>query len=64
HKTTLTPHQYVERVIAGRLIDSTLSFQLHNDFKVRGLLRDYLEDEASGNWATLIVWENPAVATA
>ena len=57
HKQTLTPQQYVDRVVAGELFDSTLSFQLRNGFEVRGLLQGYLEDEASDNWATLIVWE-------
>ena len=23
------------------------------------LIEDYIEDEASDNWSTLIVWENP-----
>ena len=49
----------MDRVIAGELRDATLSVQLRNGFEVRGLLRDYLEDSASDNWATLLVWENP-----
>jgi len=59
HKATLTPHEYVEKVVAGELYDSTLSFQLKHGFEVRGLLENYIEDEASDNWSTLIVWENP-----
>lgn len=58
HKTTLTPHEYVERVVAGEIFDSTLSFQLHNGFRVRGLLQGYIEDSASDDWATLIEWVN------
>jgi len=50
--------EYVERVVAGELTDPTLSFQLKMGFTVRGMLEDYLEDSASDNWATLIVWEN------
>lgn len=50
---------YVAEVVAGRLFDPTLSFQLKEGFVVRGLLPDYLKDSASDNWATLIVWENP-----
>jgi hypothetical protein len=49
---------YVAAVVAGELFDPTLSFQLKEGFTVRGLLPDYLEDSASDNWATLIVWEN------
>ena len=56
----LSVHDYVERVLAGELFDPTLSFQLKNGFTVRGLLENYLEDEASDNWATLIVWEPEA----
>ena len=59
HKQELTVQQYVDKVVAGELRDNTLSFQLGRGFAVRGLLRDYIEDAASDNWATLIVWENP-----
>ena len=57
HKGELSVPEYVEKVIAGELFDPTLSFQLKNGFVVKGLLEGYLEDEASDNWATLIVWE-------
>ena len=56
----MTPRQYVDQVVAGALYDSTLSFQLGRGFAVRGLLEDYIEDDASDNWATLIVWLNPS----
>ena len=59
YKARLSSQEYVERVIAGELRDPTLSMQLRNGFEVRGLLRDYFEDSASDNWATLLVWENP-----
>ena len=58
YKQTMTPHEYVTKVIAGELYDSTLSFQLKMGFRVRGLLQNYLEDSASDNWATLIEWLN------
>lgn len=48
---------YVDRVVAGELYDPTLTFQLENGFEVRGLLENYLADEADDGWATLIVWE-------
>jgi len=60
YKASMSPHEYVNKVVAGKISDSTLSFQLRHGFEVRGLLEDYIEDEASDNWATLIVWENPA----
>jgi GNAT superfamily N-acetyltransferase len=60
YKGQLSVHDYVAKVVAGELSDPTLSFQLRNGFRVRGLLPGYLEDSASEGWATLIVWENPA----
>ncbi|HRW08005.1 MAG TPA: GNAT family N-acetyltransferase [Caldilineaceae bacterium] len=59
HKSTLSVQAYVDRVVAGELFDPTLSFQLRSGFRVRGLIRDYIEDSASDNWATLIEWVNP-----
>lgn len=59
-KSWMTAHDYVDRVVSGELTDPTLSFQLNNGFEVRGLLENYLEDEADDGWATLIVWEAPS----
>jgi GNAT superfamily N-acetyltransferase len=58
YKANMPPDEYVERVIAGTLRDSTLSFQLAMGFQ-GNLLPDYIEDSASDNWATLIEWVNP-----
>lgn len=57
YKSTMSAHQYVEKVVAGELHDPTLTFQIGNGFEVRGLLENYLEDEADDGWAALIVWE-------
>lgn len=59
HKHRLSPEEYVEQVVSGELHDSTLSMQLRHGFEVRGLLPDYIQDSASDNYATLIVWDNP-----
>jgi ribosomal protein S18 acetylase RimI-like enzyme len=59
HKSDMGVHDYVDRVVSGQVHDPTLSFQLANGFEVKGLLENYLEDEADDGWATLIVWENP-----
>ena len=59
HRGKLTVQEYVDKVVAGKLFDATLSFQLKNGFEVQGLLENYLKDAASDNWATLIVWDNP-----
>ena len=59
HKHAMSVHAYVAKVMAGEILDPTLSFQLKEGFVVRGLLENYLEDSASDNWAVLIVWSNP-----
>ncbi|MCB9138452.1 MAG: GNAT family N-acetyltransferase [Caldilineaceae bacterium] len=59
-KQEMSVHAYVDKVIAGELYDPTLSFQLRMGFRVHSLLQDYLEDSASDNWSTLIVWDAQA----
>jgi len=59
HKHEMSAAEYVARVAAGSLYDSTLSFQLQNGFEVRGVLANYIRDDAIDGWAALIVWENP-----
>lgn len=58
HKSTMLIDDYVSKVVAEELFDPTLSFQLANGFEVRGLLENYVDDEADDGWAALIVWEN------
>lgn len=60
HKAALSVQEYVDAVVAGRLDDPTLTFQRKMGFEVWGLLEEYIDDSASDNWSTLIVWENPA----
>jgi len=62
HKHSLSAREYVDLVAAGDLYDRTLTFQLENGFAVRGVLENYLDDEANDGWAALIVWENEEVA--
>ena len=59
YKDKLSVQEYVDKVIAGEIFGRTLSVQLRNGFKVKGLLENYIKDAASDNWSTLIVWENP-----
>lgn len=59
YKQQMSIQEYVDKVVASELSDPTLSFQLKSGFHVRGLIDGYIEDSASDNWATLIVWENP-----
>ena len=59
HKHRISAAEYAAQVAAGKLYDATLSFQLQNGFQVRGVLENYIRDEATDGWAVLIVWENP-----
>jgi GNAT superfamily N-acetyltransferase len=63
HAGHLTPTEYVGEVIAGRLSDRTLTFQLRRGFRVIGLVSNYLrhDPESLGN-AAIIEWVNEAVA--
>lgn len=56
YKSRMTAQEYVDKVVAGELYDSTLSFQLKNGFEVYGVIENYLVDSASDNWSSLIVW--------
>jgi GNAT superfamily N-acetyltransferase len=59
HKHEMSAAEYVEKVSAGDLYDATLSFQIKNGFEARGVLADYIKEDATDSWASLIVWENP-----
>jgi GNAT superfamily N-acetyltransferase len=59
HKHEMSAAEYVKRVTARELYDPTLSFQLENGFQARGVLENYIHDEATDSWSALIVWENP-----
>jgi ribosomal protein S18 acetylase RimI-like enzyme len=59
HKAKLSIEDYVEQVVAGKLTDPTLTTQLRQGFKVRGILYDHITDPRSNDCAALIVRENP-----
>lgn len=59
HRQNLTLAEYVEKVERGELRDPTLSFQLANGFEVYGLIKGYIKDSYTDDWASLIVWFNP-----
>jgi GNAT superfamily N-acetyltransferase len=59
HKHRMSATDYVSQVAAGGIHDATLSFQLQNGFEARGVLENYIDDEATDGWSALIVWENP-----
>jgi len=47
----LTPRAYAERVIAGELVDPTVSMQLHRGLQARGIIEDYYPEPKAGNCA-------------
>jgi GNAT superfamily N-acetyltransferase len=64
HRERMSAADYVHSVIDGRRTDRVLTAQLKNGLRVQEVLPDYLNDPNSGNWATLLVWENPLPARA
>ena len=56
----MTAEQYAKKVLWGDLTDPVLSFQLREDFRYCGIMKDYLpQDQESCGQAALIVWINP-----
>lgn len=54
------PQDYVAAVVASKLRDPVLSFQLRQGFEPVGVLKNYMpEDFESGGHATLMFWRNP-----
>jgi hypothetical protein len=56
YKAVMEAQTYVARVVAGDIFDPTLSVQLRQGFRVRGLLANYLPDSATDGWSVLIEW--------
>jgi ribosomal protein S18 acetylase RimI-like enzyme len=55
----LDPEEYVREVVAGRIADPTLSFQLRQRFRVLAVVSDYLRhDPDSLGHAAVIEWIN------
>lgn len=59
HADKMSAEEYAHRVVAGELRDLVLSFQVHEDFALRGVMPHYLRDPRSHNYASLIEWLNP-----
>lgn len=59
----MTPEDYVLKIISGELGDPTLSFQMKQGFRILGVVRDYLRNDAeSCGHAAVIEWVNYQVA--
>jgi len=56
------PQDYLDKVIAGKLQDPVVRFQLANGFEPIGILANYLpEDVRSRGFSAHMVWRNPFV---
>ena len=56
------PEDYLEQVVAGKIHDPVLRFQLANGFEPERVMRGYLpEDKKSEANAVLMIWRNPYV---
>lgn len=59
-KELKTPEAYIDAVKSKKIRDNVLSFQLHQNFEVIGILKDYLpSDKASMGMAAHLLWKNP-----
>lgn len=57
-----SPQDYLDKVIAGKIHDPVLRFQLANGFEPERILEGYLpEDKQSAANAVLMAWRNPYV---
>lgn len=64
HADRLDPIGYVVKVVRGEIKDPTLSFQLSHGFEVLAVVDSYLrKDFESHNYAAVIEWVNPDIAT-
>lgn len=58
-KAVGSPEAYIEAVKEKKIRDSVLSFQLHQDFEVIGILPNYLpSDKESMGYAAHLMWRN------
>jgi GNAT superfamily N-acetyltransferase len=59
YEARMTPEEYVDRVLRGEIRDRVLGSQVRAGFAVRGVLKGYLKDPRSRDYATLLEWVNP-----
>lgn len=55
----MTAEQYLNAVVSGELKDPVITFLLRCGRTPVTVVRDYLEDEESRNYAALMEWRNP-----
>ncbi|MFC3209949.1 GNAT family N-acetyltransferase [Planomicrobium okeanokoites] len=58
----MTAEKYAEKVLTGELKDPVITFLMRSGRTPVKLVKNYLDDEDSGNYALLMEWKNPFVA--
>ncbi|HEY9083501.1 MAG TPA: bifunctional GNAT family N-acetyltransferase/carbon-nitrogen hydrolase family protein [Vicingaceae bacterium] len=59
HASEMTPKEYIQKVRTHEIHDPVLNYQISNDFHPVRIIKGYLEgDEASGEYAVLLRWDN------
>ncbi|MCB0463330.1 MAG: bifunctional GNAT family N-acetyltransferase/carbon-nitrogen hydrolase family protein [Flavobacteriaceae bacterium] len=59
YSNDMTPKEYIDKVRRKEIHDPVLNFQISNDFHPVRILKGYLEgDNASGEYAVLLEWDN------
>lgn len=59
----MTAEEYLQKVLSGELKDPVISFLLRCGRTPMKVVANYLEDEESRHYATLMEWRNPFVQT-
>lgn len=60
YQATMDVDTYVAKVLAGEVVDPTVTVQLRCGFMVHGIIHDYVRDASCAGKAVLLVWHNPA----
>ncbi len=60
----LSPCAYAERVIAGELVDPTVTMQIHRGLRPLGIIEGYYPEPKAGGCAVLLAWLPARVAPA
>ena len=59
YKAVMSVEAYVAKILAGELVDPTVSVQLRCGFTVHGIIHNYVHDPACDGKAVFLVWHNP-----
>jgi GNAT superfamily N-acetyltransferase len=59
YRDEMSVETYAQKVVRGELTDPTLTPQVKNGFRVKGIIYDHITDPRSDNCATMIIRKNP-----